>query len=174
MKSFKLGCCALVITGILMTPTQARADCYSDGSCGLAAGSLFTTIYIALGAATIAVVVYGLVTTTNGAVRAASPRYAEMYIRQNGLQLAQDMAAGSGPALADLASAMDVHQDHLAEFGRLMRQNRKDLIPLTDLATLSPDRAVRFFKTMTGLMEKNAALGADYQSFLAHQAALQG
>ncbi|RAL21145.1 hypothetical protein DL240_13505 [Lujinxingia litoralis] len=68
----------------------------------------------------------------------------ETYIQENNVALQHDLHMGGGQTTAELASFFNVPADQHAEFAQMLTGVRADLIPLTDINTLSSERAGEF------------------------------
>lgn len=164
---------AVALSASLAVPVRAMAQTCSpsDPNCvgavtSSASAALVATI--ALPVTTVGALIYIVIAAVNASHPAPSGRAAALYLKQNQLELAQDLAAGSGPVLSDLAAAMELESEHVDHFAKLMQQNRKQLAPLIEPTNLSPATAVQFIETMTDLVRHDAVLAPDFQAYLAH------
>lgn len=181
MKFTKVSMCAVVSAAVLMMPSVSQAQTCGTGtadpSCtGTANAAVSTTTVLTTVIAVLAVggIVWGIISTVQNSRRneVNAQRAAELFLRENSLQLAQDMAAGSGPVLTDMASGMEVSKGHLAVFNRVMREHRRYLMSLADKSKLTPVRAAAFFREMAALIQGNPELAPDFGRFIAHQDSL--
>jgi hypothetical protein len=87
-------------------------------------------------------------------------RAAELYLRQNAVQLAQDLAVGKGPTVTELASAFQLSREDAVRFAELLRRDRKALLELADVERLDPERALAFGKRLNDLLSTDIRLDA--------------
>ena len=160
--SLRCGSLVAVVASLALLPAAARAQtsssCYGSGCLLSSTTTLGTT-------GTTAGVVYLVVKVVqndrDSKAAAEGGKAAELYLRQNALQLAQDLATGSGPVVDELAAALRLSADSRDGFAELLRENRKELLALADPRRLDTSRAVQFVERMVGMMQANPRLAAD-------------
>ncbi len=86
---------------------------------------------------------------------------AELYLRQNALQLAQDLNTGHGPFVEELATGLKIKSENREAFRKALRGHRAELLALADADQLSPDRAVQFARALVTALRSDVALRAD-------------
>ena len=86
---------------------------------------------------------------------------AELYLRQNALELAQDLATGNGPVIDELATGLRISTENKATFAEFLCKDRKELLALADAQKLDTPRAALFVKRMVDLMQADPALARD-------------
>lgn len=130
---------ALATMAALGSSTVARAGFIWPGD--------VSTTTTTLGAG-VAVVVWLLVKKkpAEGEATGETTKAAYLYLRDNHLQLTQDLAVGQGPVLDELASAANVSVANKAAFAKAMQANAAELIALTSPESLDEQRAVRFIE----------------------------
>lgn len=150
--------------GLAMSSTaQAQVvEPATEGSAALGSSLLSSTIGVPLTG--LGVAIYGIVTTARGG---SGGDVAEVYLRQNAAQLAQDLTAGDGRTLLDLASAAEIRAEDYAVFASQLRAHRAELLALADASQLTRERAVSFMARVGELVKSHQTLAANYQSFLA-------
>ncbi|TXD34730.1 DUF3015 domain-containing protein [Lujinxingia vulgaris] len=79
----------------------------------------------------------------------------ESYIKENSVALQHDLHMGGGETSAELAMMFNVPAEQHAEFAQVLTENRGELLPLTDVDALTPQRAGTFVRVIyNALMEK--------------------
>lgn len=96
------------------------------------------------------------------------------YLRQNELQLRQDLALGAGPALDDLAWIAEIHPDNEREFARVLQQHREELLSAADARQLTRERAASCFVRIGELIARHPLLDRDRQAWLARHSSPAG
>ncbi len=165
----KSGIVAVAVASTLVAGSaRAQDTTCSDPSCLLP--STTTTVGTT---ATTAGIVYLIVTLASPKTPAAqsAAKAAEYYLRQNSLQLAQDLASGKGAVLEEIATAIHISAENEPAFSELMRKNRAELLALADPAKLNPSRAVLFVKRMKDLMDSHPGLKSDLSKWVAKSGA---
>lgn len=155
---------SLVIVSLISGSAQAQTE--PDPNAAAGGALLTTTSGLTTTSVGIGILIYFL-TKKDDSNKKDAAKAAEYYLRQNSLQLAQELSSGKGAVLGELASAMHVSADNEPAFRELMRKNRSELLALANTKQLSPDRAVQFIKHMVGLMESHAGLRSDLQRWSA-------
>lgn len=89
------------------------------------------------------------------------------WIRENALQLRQDLSRGHGPMIDDLAASVEVPLAHRPLFGHKLRARRAELLEMSDPVSLTPERATRFLRRIGEIMEGDAVLLADLDAWRA-------
>lgn len=158
LKSLVVALC-LVAFGLHEADAFAQStNCGTDPNCSAASTSLVLTIAVPI---TVAGLVIALIWNLSTRAPMEYRRAAELYLRQNNLELAQDLATGQGPMVTELASALEVRRDHLPAFAQLLRTHRSELRELSNPDQLNPDRAESFFKRLVELAGTDNVLKAD-------------
>ncbi len=164
----------IAVVASIAVPTLAGAQdaAPSEGSLSAAGSltSLTTVSVIGVGLTAIGAAVYGSYTTTTKKDEKAAEgpaKAAAAYLRAQELQLKQDLAAGAGPTIDDLAAMAHIRRDHLPRFGQLLRANRAELLSLAEPAKLTPDRALAFLRRVGDLTRADEILAVNAESFLA-------
>jgi hypothetical protein len=98
--------------------------------------------------------------------RRRSGRAARLFLRAHEYQLAQDLALGAGPSIEELATAAEIQTENVARFGRLLRENRAELLALAQPSQLTSDRALEFFGRLGELAWADPQLERDGRAFL--------
>jgi len=157
----------VVLAAILVvsTSTLARAQTTSPEATLLAYSSLSSTVTLPTTSVGV-----GIYFTVNAASKGAAgdvqvAEAADAFLRQNGLQLIEDLAVGTGPALTDLASAAFVSRDDLQLFGATLRRHRLELLEKASLAKLTPTRALDFMRRVGALVLADPRLARSYAAF---------
>ena len=75
----------------------------------------------------------------------------EKYLREHDVDLQQDLAVGAGATVADLASYLGIRSEALPSFGKLLRNNREELLAMADPKPLTPERAADFIDRLSQL-----------------------
>ena len=70
--------------------------------------------------------------------------YMERYLRDNAVAVQSGFSLGAGDALNDIATILKVPKASRAEFGKVLRSHRKELLELASRDTLTRQRAARF------------------------------
>ncbi|MBI3183547.1 MAG: DUF3015 family protein [Myxococcales bacterium] len=147
-----------------LAPHRASAQTTTEAAGSwliLSSSSSTTTAGVA---ATGFAVYYLVIKKDGGEQKARAEKAAEVYLRHNSLQLAQDINLGSGPAISELASAFNVAPAHRKDFARVVRENRKELLELARVDALTPSRAGDFVRTVADRMAAHPALAFDLGS----------
>jgi hypothetical protein len=91
----------------------------------------------------------------------------ELYVREHALQIAQDLARGEGPFIADMGGALELDAKTQALFGKLLHRSRKQLLSLADPDRLDTARALEFLARVLDLLREDPALRPTYDAYLA-------
>lgn len=140
--------CSILVAMVLavgpFAPSLAYGQqVYADGWIGL---STTTT--------TTAVTVGGIVLTVV-LVMGASKADVETYIRNNAVALQEDITLGGGATTRDLAAAFQVPDEHLPLFAAMLKEQRQELLPLTNVTLLNEERAGQFIDViLAGMIER--------------------
>lgn len=86
------------------------------------------------------------------------------WLLANELQLRQDLALGTGPALDDLAALGGIAPAHRAHFGRLLQRNRQKFLTRRDL---TPREAARIMACVGELIFADPLLRPDGEAVVA-------
>lgn len=156
----------LMIAGMVLLAigfaTEARAQVYVEGNpAGFTTVATTTTTTTGGTVALIVVLVNNnKKPTSHEAVKAA-----ELFLKQNSVQIAQDLSTGNGPWVNDLARSMQIRNENTATFSKLLRSHRGELLALANPDTLTEERAVAFVQSLVDLMESDAGLRHDLHAF---------
>lgn len=147
LRAWSAGGLSLALAGLLV-PGRASA-----GSNNMASTTTVGVIVLTVGCSVISL-------TKGGSSKKmfANAKAAELYLRQNQTQLAEDLTVGQGPLLAELGEALAVPNGDFAAFRSSLRRDRAELLALADAQRLSPDRAQQFFLRVVAL--RDTVLGA--------------
>ncbi len=156
---------AVAVASILVAGTARAQDYTCTGIDCLPVTT--TTAATTATTAGVAYLIYTLATANNAPKAQIAAKAAEYYLRQNSLQLAQDLSFGKGAVLEEISSAVHVSKENEPAFLELMRKNRSELLALADPAKLNPDRAVLFVKRMKDLMDSHPGLSSDLRTWVA-------
>ena len=138
---------ALVVAALVVgSPHSALAQA-TAGSGGDAAAGLSTLLLTTGGIALSGIGCYVLTTKKDGERHAA----AMFYLRQNALQVRQDVCFGRGPILDEMAAELRLTRAEERQLGVALRRDRRALLALADPAMLTPQRAWLFFETVRKL-----------------------
>jgi hypothetical protein len=92
---------------------------------------------------------------------------AQAYLRARTHQLREDLALGAGPSIEDLAAMARIRRENLRLFGRVLRENRGELLSLAESSTLTPERALGWLERVGQLARTEPRLEEDRLAFLA-------
>lgn len=152
---------------VLLSSTVAHAQTTptpsAEATAAAASSLLSTTIAVPLTG--LGVVIYAVVTTAQGN-NSNNAAAAEVYLRQNATQLAQDLTSGEGPTLLDLASAAEIRQADYAVFAAKVRAERTALLELADVSKLTAERAATFMTRIGDIVKGDETLAVSYHAFL--------
>ena|SRR5690554_1794237 len=141
---------ALIVALSVAFTTPAYAQSNSDDAA--VAGTAFTlssTTWSAIFTVPIGLTVLVVVLL----VRSSSEM--ESYIQENNVALQHDLHMGGGHTTEELAAFFQVPTDQHDAFAQVLTESRNDLLPLTDLNTLSAERAGTFVRVIyDAMMEK--------------------
>jgi hypothetical protein len=84
-----------------------------------------------------------------------------LYLRDNHLQLVQDLAQGQGPVIQELASAAGIQLENQARFGRCMQAHAHELIELSAPEALDGHRTLRFLQRYLEIAGADQVLARD-------------
>ena len=141
--------CALVLVLQVSFLAPAFAQDQGDDMDVTEAYSLTTSSYAAAITVPVVLTVVAVVLLTG------SSSEMESYIEENNVALQHDLHMGGGETTAELAKIFNVPADQHAEFAQVLSENRSELLPLTDVDTLTPERAGTFVRVIYDvLMEK--------------------
>ncbi|TXD34731.1 DUF3015 domain-containing protein [Lujinxingia vulgaris] len=130
------------------TPAFAQSTADEDAAYGMAFTSV-TSTYAAIFTVPVGLTVLVVVLL----LRSSSEM--ESYIQENNVALQHDLHMGGGETTAELASVFNVPAEQHAEFAQVLTENRDALLPLTDVDTLTAERAGTFVRVIyDALMEK--------------------
>lgn len=130
------------------SPAYAQTTADEEAAAGLAVTSV-TSTYVSIFTIPIGLTVLVVVLL----LRSSSEM--ESYIEENNVALQHDLHMGGGETTAELASIFNVPAEQHAEFAQVLSENRDALLPLTDVDTLTPERAGTFVRVIyDALMEK--------------------
>lgn len=134
-------CAAIVLHGSAAWSFSVLNDSFDDlfGPEGLMTTTGLTTLGIVIG-------LYDKYLVNNLAVAS--------YIRQNAAALQEDISLGAGATTVDLATAFGVSEAHLPHFGALLREHRRELLPLTEVDLIDARRAGEFVQIIVSGIEK--------------------
>ncbi len=88
---------------------------------------------------------------------------ARLFLRQNSVALAQELAEGEGPVLDELAAALGIRGEHLPVFRHAVHQDRRELSRLADPDGLDRTRAMKFVRRLHGIVVAHAGLREDLE-----------
>lgn len=160
MRSFAV----LVALVSALTSGAARAqgvDCTFFGLTGPVACVLVTVSTVGTTAGSVAITFALAKSMAKGSVADGQAAAAEHYLRQNSLQLAQDLATGEGPVLDEISAALHISRQNEGEFRRRMTRHRAELLALAEPSRLDRTRAVAFLDRILELLEPHEGLRAD-------------
>ncbi|TXD41624.1 DUF3015 domain-containing protein [Lujinxingia vulgaris] len=148
---------ALIVALAFAFSTPAYAQTTADEEAAAATFSVSTSSYYAgfiTTYASIFTIPIGL-TVLIVVLLTRSSSEMESYIEENNVALQHDLHMGGGETTAELAKIFNVPADQHAEFAQVLSENRSELLPLTDVDTLTPERAGTFVRVIyDALMEK--------------------
>lgn len=151
---------AAAVLSALAAPVASAQNLYCTGLSCLTT----TTTSIGTTAGVVALIIYSVSKKPERpADTQRAAQAAELYLRQNALQLAQDLAVGDGPVMDELFVALQLSEENRPAFDRLLRQDRKELLAMADLRTLDEGRALRFVDHLAQLMKSDPGLRADLE-----------
>lgn len=157
---------AVVVIAGLGLSTQARAQTAADDALGSTTLGLTTFGPITITGGIIVLIV--LLTKHDNRPRSEEAvRATELFLKQNSVQLAQDLSTGKGPLVSEMARAMHIRPENQATFSRLLRDHRGELMALANPDALNRAKALQFVQTLVNLMESDAGLRADLHAFAA-------
>ncbi len=91
---------------------------------------------------------------------------ARVWLEANRLQLAEDLALGTGPAIQDLATVANIAPEHRPAFARALQRHRADVLP--GAAPTVAD-AARIMSAVGTMVLDDPALSADGEAFVAQR-----
>ena len=143
----------LAITGltICLSATAWAQDTTTSSDGGLG-GSTSTSTTTTSG---VLITVGPILTTTLVASSGGKSAQMEQYMRHNATALQQDLNMGGGQTVKDLAQIFMVEPAQEQAFGHILRQHRASLVDLTQVDTLTQDRAGLFISTILGAMKQD-------------------
>ncbi len=126
-------------------------------------GDLSTTSTTVVGA--IGAVVF-LMLGKDGKAEDADPeadttKATHLYLRDNHLQLVQDLGRGEGPVLTELASAAGIGEENRERFGRAMQAHAAELIELSAPERLDGHRTLKFVERYLQIAGADGVLAGD-------------
>ena len=130
----------ILVLGALTVALPNRAFAQASGEANAMAGMstlLLTTVGIGLSGVGIYVI-----SSKNDDKRRAAAMY---YLRNNALQVRQDICLGRGPVLQEMAVELRLGPKAGQALGTALRKQRHELLSLADPKRLTPDRAWQFF-----------------------------
>jgi hypothetical protein len=162
---------AVMALAIASMPFGARAQTSSTASSsGGAAASTSTVLTTVVPTTTLAGIIYGIYTTVKGkdqpAAAPAAAKAVESYLRSNAVQLAQDLAVGTGPVMKDLAAGAAIRTENMKHFGKVLRNHRTELMELADTAKLNEERTLAFLRRVGDIIKADKTLVVDYEAFM--------
>ena len=92
-------------------------------------------------------------------------KLAEIFIRDNSLNIDQDLALGEGKIINELAAAFEIKSDMRLQFGQLLKNNRAALLSFATLKNLTPRRAGEFMRTVAAKTEQDSTFKPFMQDF---------
>lgn len=92
-------------------------------------------------------------------------KLAEIFLKDNRLQLAQDLNSGAGRMINELAGALDIPEALRERLGTTLKANRSRLLSLSDIKDLNPQRAGLFMRTIAELAENDSMLHSSLMAF---------
>jgi hypothetical protein len=126
---------------ILAFASSAQAQIYAESDSNDDVQVLYfsstTTTTTAIGVAMIAASVVTLVPDEESA-------YMERYLRDNAVAVQSGISLGAGEALHDIATILKLPEASRAEFGKVLRTHRKELLGLARRDTLTRQRTAQF------------------------------
>ncbi|RDV37435.1 DUF3015 domain-containing protein [Bradymonadaceae bacterium TMQ3] len=143
-----IGALIVALTFAFSTPAFAQSSADDEAAAGLAVTSV-TSTYVSIFTIPIGLTVLVVVLL----LRSSSEM--ESYIEENNVALQHDLHMGGGETTAELAKVFNVPAEQHAEFAQVLTENRDELLPLTDVDTLTAERAGTFVRVIyDALMEK--------------------
>ena len=135
------------------TPARASVLWYGDLLTTTTVGGAAAAVFLLLG--------------KDGKAEKADPEAATtkatlLYLRDNHLQLVQDLAAGEGPVLTELASAARIKDENRARFGQQMQAHAAELIELSSPEQLDGERTIRFLERYLEIAGADGLLENDH------------
>ena len=135
----------LVLAGLVLGAPRLASAQATTGTSGDAAAGMTTLLLTTGGIALSGVGCY--VITSKGDDKPHRTA-AMLYLRQNALQVRQDLTFGRGPIVDELAAELKVRRSDKPALGKALRDQRRVLLSLADPARLTPERAWQFFDTV--------------------------
>lgn len=160
---------ALIVAGSFGLAGDAYAQNQTGSGLELLLGAPTSTAFGLTTTTTAGVVVLVIVLTNKDDEpdSAEAVKATQVFLRQNSVQLAQDLATGSGPVITELSRAMAMRPESVPAFSSLLRQNRAELVALSDADKMTGARAVAFVRKLVALMKSDAELRADLEALSA-------
>lgn len=146
-RQWIVGVAASAFLATVVTPQAASAEADEGSAAASLLVLLTTTGLIALAG----IGSYAISSKDSGG------KNATRYLRENAADLRQGIALGSGPVVEDLVAAFGVPTDRRSAFARELRVIRSEILSLADPATLTDERAWRFFERVKGIADSVAA-----------------
>jgi hypothetical protein len=91
---------------------------------------------------------------------------AQAWLNANLKQLKQDLALGAGPTVKDLASAAEIHVEHLSRFGQMLQAHRAELLAPTGSGHVSLQQAAQVMGRIGELTLADEVLKEDAAGWL--------
>lgn len=89
---------------------------------------------------------------------------AQLYLKSNHLQLAQDLAQGEGPVLEELAVHSRIAPENRGLLGAQLQAHAAELLELSHPATLDEARTVKFLERYLEIVQQNPVLAQDLRT----------
>ena len=166
----KIGLSIVALSMLAAGPVNAQSpECFFFSLTGPVACGLITTVT--------GLTTWGGVELTRASVRSGvdealdkekAAKAVERYLRQNSLQLAEDLASGRGPVLDEIAATLHVSPENEREYRRRITKDRSELLALADKSKLDPSRAMAFLERIVTLMQQHAGLRRDIARIPTH------
>ena len=92
-------------------------------------------------------------------------KLAEIFIRDNSINIDQNISSGEGKIVNELASALEIKPELRLHFGSLLKKQRVDLMSLANIKNLTPKRAGEFIRFVAQLSENDPELKTSILEF---------
>ena len=137
----------------------SQAQTYNNGDQLLISTAIVTTGMVTIyGMSTYGIVVLIKSMDENSARKKRAEELTEIFLRNNSQEIVQNISAGQGYLLNEIASSFEIPVFHWPRFGHVLQLNRRKLLHLAEPHLLTPKRAGEFIKTIAEIADNDTAL----------------
>lgn len=140
----------LLLSLLMLCPQAALAQDDTGNESFLSSSSTTTT-------STALVTALGVLTVVSLTPKPGN-RALRLYLEQNAVAVRAGASCGAGDAVADLAQAFAIPQEHTHHFGRLLRQERHVLLEILEDERVSDEETLRLIRHLHAAMSRHPEL----------------